>query len=66
MNEPCGSDAKTCSSLSKSSPDGAIGGAGAPLSEVAEKKGAIRKQAHDNRRTQEDKDGVSDAILLGF
>ena len=66
MNEPSGSDAKTCSSLSKSSPDGAIGGAGAPLSEVAEKKGAIRKQAHDNRRTQEDKDGVSDAILARF
>ncbi|MFM8571855.1 MAG: 5-formyltetrahydrofolate cyclo-ligase [Pirellula sp.] len=39
---------------------------GAPVSEVSERKSAIRKQAHDNRRLQADKDGVSVAIVDRF
>ncbi len=33
---------------------------------VSEKKAEIRKQAHENRRAQLDKDGVSDAIMARF
>lgn len=36
------------------------------VNEFQERKAAIRKQAHENRRNQEDKDGVSDAIMRRF
>jgi 5-formyltetrahydrofolate cyclo-ligase len=36
------------------------------MGEVSERKNAIRKQAHENRRTQPDKDGVSTAIVDRF
>jgi 5-formyltetrahydrofolate cyclo-ligase len=38
----------------------------APVSEFHERKAAIRKQAHENRKNQPDKDTVSDAILARF
>lgn len=38
----------------------------APVSEFHERKAAIRKQAHENRKNQPDKDAVSDAILARF
>lgn len=38
----------------------------APVSEVQERKSAIRKQAHENRRSQLEKDAVSDAIMKRF
>lgn len=38
----------------------------APISEVQERKTSIRKQAHENRRNQNDKDSVSDAIMRRF
>ncbi|MFN6129342.1 MAG: hypothetical protein ACK494_10675 [Planctomycetota bacterium] len=38
----------------------------APVSEVQERKSAIRKQAHENRRNQLEKDAVSDAIMKRF
>jgi 5-formyltetrahydrofolate cyclo-ligase len=37
-----------------------------PVSEVQERKAAIRKQAHENRRHQTDKDSVSNAIMRRF
>jgi 5-formyltetrahydrofolate cyclo-ligase len=39
---------------------------GSPVSELFELKTAIRKQAHDNRRAQLDKDSVSDRIVDRF
>lgn len=38
----------------------------APVSEFHERKAAIRKQAHENRRNQPDKDAVSDVIVQRF
>jgi len=38
----------------------------APVSEFQERKAAIRKQAHENRRNQEDKDAISNAIMNRF
>jgi 5-formyltetrahydrofolate cyclo-ligase len=35
-------------------------------SDLFERKTAIRKQAHDNRRNQQDKDGVSDRVVRRF
>ena len=37
-----------------------------PASELYERKNAIRKAAHENRRNQPDKDGVSDTIVKRF
>lgn len=37
-----------------------------PVSEVQERKAAIRQQAHENRRNQADKDAVSVAIMKRF
>jgi 5-formyltetrahydrofolate cyclo-ligase len=39
---------------------------GAPVSELFELKNAIRKQAHENRKTQLDKDAVSEKIVERF
>jgi len=39
---------------------------GEPVSEVSERKAAIRKQAHENRRAQADKDAVSVSIVDRF
>jgi 5-formyltetrahydrofolate cyclo-ligase len=39
---------------------------GEPVSEVSERKAAIRKQAHENRRAQADKDTVSVSIVDRF
>ncbi len=38
----------------------------APVSELFELKNAIRKQAHENRRAQQDKDSVSEKIVDRF
>ncbi len=38
----------------------------APVTEFQERKAAIRKQAHDNRRGQDDKDGLSVLIMNRF
>jgi len=46
--------------------DSEAASSGAPISEVSERKAEIRKQAHENRRTQADKDGVSVAIVDRF
>ncbi|MFZ4083099.1 MAG: 5-formyltetrahydrofolate cyclo-ligase [Pirellula sp.] len=39
---------------------------GEPVNEVSERKAAIRKQAHENRRAQADKDAVSVSIVDRF
>jgi 5-formyltetrahydrofolate cyclo-ligase len=39
---------------------------GEPINEVSERKAAIRKQAHENRRAQADKDAVSVSIVDRF
>ncbi|MFY7878218.1 MAG: 5-formyltetrahydrofolate cyclo-ligase, partial [Pirellula sp.] len=39
---------------------------GAPVSELFELKNAIRKQAHENRKAQLDKDAVSEKIVERF
>lgn len=39
---------------------------GAPVSELFELKNAIRKQAHENRKAQSDKDSVSEKIMDRF
>ena len=39
---------------------------GEPVSEVSERKAVIRKQAHENRRAQADKDAVSVSIVDRF
>ena len=38
----------------------------APVSELFELKNAIRKQAHENRKAQLDKDAVSEKIVERF
>lgn len=51
MSEPTDSESASC---------------GTPVNEVSERKAAIRKQAHENRKNQLDKDGVSVAIVDRF
>lgn len=51
MSEPIDSESASC---------------GTPVSEVSERKAAIRKQSHENRKNQADKDGVSVAIVDRF
>ena len=61
MSTPADSDPATCQTPADPTAANKI-----PVSDAPERKTEIRKQAHENRKTQTDKDGVSVAIVDRF